>query len=147
MAENSKRKRLKPWKTIVINGKRKYIFGEILKKDQSKVRELHGLFSRLQNSDPENMLCTGSTASTSAETDTINNDSMLAESESLSQSLLRDDDGNDSEPDNTSISPNCEVSPDVAYSTELSRLEMVTVVTNCTFVFPDFNVESKQIKV
>ena len=72
---------------------------------------------------------------------------MLAESESLSQSLLRDDDSNDSEPDNTSISPNCEVSPDVAYSTELSRLEMVTVVTNCAFVFPDFNVESKQIKV
>ncbi len=138
MAENLKRKRSKPWKSIVVNGKRKYIFGEILNKDQSEVRELHGVFSRPQIV-PDNLLCTASTSTETADNTT--------KSECLSQSFLPNDENqmpevdNDSEPHNTSISPNMEVSSEVAYATELSRLEMVTVVTNCAFVFPDFNVE------
>jgi hypothetical protein len=147
MAENSKRKRSKPWKTIVVL-LRKYIFGEIQSKDHSKVREPQGIYSRQQISS-ENVPCTSSRSVA-----TVNvNRSTSTDSECLSQSFLPYDGneipqvGNDSAPNHSSMSPNAEVSSEIAYATELSRLEMITVVTNCAFVFPDFNVESKQIKV
>ena len=41
MADHSKRKKGKSVKTVVINGKRKYIFDEITQKDRSKVRVCH----------------------------------------------------------------------------------------------------------
>ena len=36
---------------------------------------------------------------------------------------------------------------EIAYAAELSRLGMITVVTNQAFVVPDFDVDGKQLKV
>ncbi|XP_028417741.1 uncharacterized protein LOC114542267 isoform X2 [Dendronephthya gigantea] len=52
----------------------------------------------------------------------------------------------DCQPRHSSLAQNTEANVEIAYATELSRLEMVTVVTKCAFVLPDFNVESKRIK-
>jgi hypothetical protein len=76
-----------------------------------------------------------------------------SQSTGLSHSLFCDDGNqrpeahNDCEPGHSPASQNIEVTSELAYATELSRLEMVTVVNNCAFVFPAFNLENKQIKV
>ena len=153
MAENSKRKRPKPWKTVIINGKRKYIFGELLEKDQSKVRaqaeasstnvacenQLRSASAIVDINSPSSPIASNTTDCHSQATLPDN----LNELNQLQRSQLDDESG----PYDMPISQTVEVSSEVAYATELSRLEMVTVVNNCTFVFPDFNIESKQIKV
>ena len=144
MADNSRRKKAKPWKTVVINGKRKYLFEEVPNKDISKVRVPHVVYSSSQN-----RLCTASTLSMTENPEI----ECHSQSTGLSHSLFCDDGNqrpeahNDCEPGHSPASQNIEVTSELAYATELSRLEMVTVVNNCAFVFPDFNLENKQIKL
>ena len=140
------------WKTVVINGKRKYLFEEVPNKDISKVRVPHVVYSSSQN-----RLCTASTlSSVHINSSTLTENPEIdchSQSTELSQSLFCDDGNqrpevhNDCEPGHSSVSQNIEVTSELAYATELSRLGMVTVVNNCAFVFPDFNLENKQIKV
>ena len=148
MADRSKRKKGMSMKTVVINGKRNYIFDEITQKYRSKVRVCHrDTHSRIAGnfrSFTTASLCTTSTdVDGNSSNDHIANTKPAAEGHQ-SVELLSE---LSAELYTSSMSQNIEVSTEVAYATELSRLDMVTVVSNCTFVFPDFNSESRQLKV
>ena len=145
MADHSKRKKGKSVKTVVINGKRKYLFDEITQKDRSKVlvchRDTHSRIAGNLRSFATASLCTTSTSvDGNSSNDDIASTNPAAEEHQFVE-LLSEHSAE------LCTSQNVEVSTEVAYATELSRLDMVTVVSNCAFVFPDFNSESKQLKV
>ncbi|XP_028418044.1 uncharacterized protein LOC114542819 [Dendronephthya gigantea] len=142
MAESSKKKRTKPWKTVVINGKRKYIFGENLAKDQSKVRAPHRIStSQMVREDRSTSSTNISLTESECHSDSQPQFSCDQYDENTTPEVVID-----CQPPHSSLVQNTEANVEIAYATELSRLEMVTVVTKCAFVLPDFNVESKRIK-